>query len=123
MRTNRFVFALAITVVAAFGLLASSLAYAEQASSCPFAVLSSSAGPSVFMQLVRGHGGGGFHGSFHGGHAFYGGHFGHHFGRPFFGGFGGGYYVEPYYWDYWEPYCLDWTRDPYSGQWVCNYAY
>jgi hypothetical protein len=120
MKTNRVFFAFAIAVVAASGLFALNCAYAEQASSSPFAVLSSSAGSSTSMQLVRGHWGGGFHGGFRGGHAFHRGHFGRHFGRRFYGGYGGAYYVEPYEF---LPECLDWTWDPYLNQWVCNYAY
>jgi len=130
MKTNAILFAFAIAVIAAFGLLAaaSNHAYAEQVSSSPFTALSSSDGSSATIELVRGPGGGRSHGgrafrgghSFHGGRGFRGGHFRRHFGPYFYGGWGGAYYVDPYYR---EPYCLDLTWDSDLNRWVCNVFY
>lgn len=128
MKTDKILFAFAITVVASVGLFATNLSYAEQGSSSPFAVLSSSEGPSPTIELVRGRGGGRFRGghtfrggrAFHRGRAFRHGHLGWRFGPRIYGGWGGLYYGGPYYW---RPTCLDLTWDEYSNRWVCNYFY
>lgn len=113
MKTYTVFFAFAIAFSAIFALLTYSSAYAAEVSNIPLALLSSPAGPSASIQLVRGRGGAGSGG----GHKFSGGHFGRHTGLRFYGGWSSGVYDWPYHW---QSSCLDLTWNTLSQKWVCN---